>query len=296
MTGREIDTDGARDVRQAVTTRRLDWAGRLIGFGLGGFFDGILLHQILQWHHLLSGLDGGVFRDVRVQILADGLFHALMYVIAAIGFWLLLRARRGLGAPGAARRLVGEAAIGFGAWHVTDAVLSHWLLQIHRIRMDSDIPLAWDIGWLVVFGIGPIVLGWALRRDGGTGHPRRGGGRAAAALLALATLGAGSVAGRPPADATSVMVLFRPGLDAPGVLSAAKAVDARVTWSDPSQQLWAFELPEGASPLALWRHGALFVVGTGLSGACLSWSRPGPDSYRGVRSEVGRGRAAVSKP
>ena len=25
-----------------------------LGLGLGGFFDGIVLHQILQWHHMLS--------------------------------------------------------------------------------------------------------------------------------------------------------------------------------------------------------------------------------------------------
>ena len=29
-------------------------AATLIGVGLGGFIDGILLHQILQWHNMLS--------------------------------------------------------------------------------------------------------------------------------------------------------------------------------------------------------------------------------------------------
>lgn len=47
-------------------------AGWLLGFALGGFFDGILLHQVLQWHHLLSALQGGPFDDLRVQLLADG--------------------------------------------------------------------------------------------------------------------------------------------------------------------------------------------------------------------------------
>jgi uncharacterized membrane protein len=28
----------------------------MLGFAFGGFFDGILLHQVLQWHHLLSGI------------------------------------------------------------------------------------------------------------------------------------------------------------------------------------------------------------------------------------------------
>ncbi|WP_272547883.1 DUF2243 domain-containing protein [Acidovorax sp. NCPPB 3576] len=30
----------------------MDWPGYLLGFSLGVFFDGIVLHQILQWHHL----------------------------------------------------------------------------------------------------------------------------------------------------------------------------------------------------------------------------------------------------
>ncbi|PZN29727.1 MAG: DUF2243 domain-containing protein, partial [Proteobacteria bacterium] len=65
------------------------WAGYLLGFALGGFFDGILLHQILQWHHLLLGVDAEPLQDIRVQILADGLFHLLMYGIALVGLWAL---------------------------------------------------------------------------------------------------------------------------------------------------------------------------------------------------------------
>jgi uncharacterized membrane protein len=29
--------------------------GLLLGAGLGGFFDGILFHQLLQWHNMVSG-------------------------------------------------------------------------------------------------------------------------------------------------------------------------------------------------------------------------------------------------
>ncbi len=29
-------------------------AGLFLGLGLGGFVDGIALHQIVQWHHMLS--------------------------------------------------------------------------------------------------------------------------------------------------------------------------------------------------------------------------------------------------
>src|SRR5687767_15168137 len=32
-------------------------AGVLLGLGLGGFFDGIVLHQLLQWHHMVSNVE-----------------------------------------------------------------------------------------------------------------------------------------------------------------------------------------------------------------------------------------------
>src|SRR5919112_322861 len=73
-----------------TASRRQSWTGYVLGFALGGFFDGILLHQILQWHHLLSAIDGG---DIRFQVAADGYFHALMYGVAAVGLWLLWASR-----------------------------------------------------------------------------------------------------------------------------------------------------------------------------------------------------------
>jgi uncharacterized membrane protein len=31
--------------------------GLLFGLGLGGFVDGIVLHEILQWHHMITGAE-----------------------------------------------------------------------------------------------------------------------------------------------------------------------------------------------------------------------------------------------
>jgi uncharacterized membrane protein len=31
--------------------------GVWLGIGLGGFVDGIVLHQILQWHHMLTSAE-----------------------------------------------------------------------------------------------------------------------------------------------------------------------------------------------------------------------------------------------
>ncbi len=156
--------------------------GILLGLSLGGFFDGILLHQILQWHHLLSLVADPA--DIRFQVLWDGYFHALMYVIAAAGLaGLWLTQRRGAMSGG--RGITGALLVGFGLWHVADALLSHWLLGLHRIKLDSDHPLLWDIGWLVVFGMAPMIAGLRLLR----GDARRPGAGMRPRFLAAITVG-----------------------------------------------------------------------------------------------------------
>ncbi|MEQ3626201.1 MAG: DUF2243 domain-containing protein [Celeribacter sp.] len=110
----------------------------LLGVALGGFFDGILLHQILQWHHLLSLIPA--VTDLRVQVLWDGYFHLLMYVLDMVGLWGLWWAGRRQEEI-AGRSLLAALTAGFGIWRMLDGVLSHWLLGIHRINIDSEAPL-----------------------------------------------------------------------------------------------------------------------------------------------------------
>src|SRR3954451_4435827 len=71
-------------------------AGILFGLGLGGFFDGIVLHQILQWHHMLTsaGFPPDSVRNLKVNTFWDGLFHASTYVFVAAGLAVLWRAAR----------------------------------------------------------------------------------------------------------------------------------------------------------------------------------------------------------
>ncbi|OYD84702.1 DUF2243 domain-containing protein [Azospirillum brasilense] len=266
-------SDTANPPSPARATAGFPWAGYLLGFALGGFFDGILLHQVLQWHHLLSAVESSAVQDIRVQILADGLFHAAMYLVAAGGLWALWRSRRRFAEPGADRLLFANALIGFGVWHILDGVLSHWILGIHRIRMDSATPLLWDLLWFVVFGVAVVAVGWRLRRGGGAGGGGAGGGRAAPVALTLAVLISGPVAALPPPGVTTVMVLFKPGTTVPDVFAAVAAVDGRTVWQDPSGQFWAIDLGEKGNPRALYRHGALLVSNTLLPTGCLDWFR-----------------------
>jgi uncharacterized membrane protein len=253
-------------------SRRFHWSGFILGFGLSGFFDGILLHQVLQWHHLLLGVEGEAYRDIRVQILADGLFHILMYLVTAIGLYLLWQVRREFTEDSAGRKLFANVLIGFGVWNFVDVISAHWVLGIHRVRMvDTDNPLLWDFIWLAAFGAVPLLIGLWLRRDRPASGIRRG--HLAASLLAITVVGSGIWAAMPPRDVSQVMVWFGPNASSQHVMLAAAAVDARILWADRSGQLWAFALPDPSLSSRLYRQGAWFVGNSILSAGCLSWSR-----------------------
>ncbi|MGF6227597.1 hypothetical protein QFZ27_001552 [Inquilinus ginsengisoli] len=204
-----------------------------------------------------------------MQVLWDGYFHALMYVIAAVALWGLWRARRTIAND---RPLTGAVLIGFSLWHVVDGILSHWVLGIHRIRIDSASPLAWDLLWFAVFGLLPLALGWlALRR--GVGGPMRPGGSVVGLLLLAGLTGAAGAWGlRSSAGQPFTTVVFRPGLGPQQVLGALDVADARLVWSDPAMGV----VVVAVAPQRRWsfyRHGALVVSGSGLPAGCIAWSR-----------------------
>lgn len=250
-------------------SNHFEWAGLALGFGIGGFFDGILLHQVLQWHHLLSSVEQARL-DIRVLIMTDGLFHVLMYIITGFGLWLLWRARTEFASPGSDRRLFATALIGFGAWHILDGILSHWVLGIHRIRMDVENPLFWDVLWFGVFGIVPAAIGWMMRRSGANG---RGRVMSSPIALVLTTVVAGPLAAVPPPDQTQVVVLFRPDISEREALTAIIALNGKIMGSDASGQVWAVDMAQGGNPVELYRHGAILVSKSLLPLGCFNWTR-----------------------
>ncbi|MER9698819.1 DUF2243 domain-containing protein [Mesorhizobium sp. M0146] len=238
----------------------------LLGFALGGFFDGIVLHQILQWHHLLSGVADPVGSDLRFQIMADGLFHLFMYVLAVAGTVLLVAARAAGARPGTTTEILRLAFAGFGVWHVVDAVVFHWLLGLHRIKMNSDLPLAWDIAWLVIFGIVPLVLVLVLPNRGG---PARGASAALTSIVLLAGLAAG--AGPFFNGAANSIIVFRAGMEPAAMMRAVEVADAHLKWVDASGT-WAVDRVSWRGLVALHARGALVVSTTPVIAGCLAWT------------------------
>lgn len=150
-------------------------AGLLLGVGLGGFLDGIVLHQVLQWHHLVSDLPSyppTTVTGLEANTLADGLFHVATWLSVLAGSFATLTAwRAGRLAPSWAFH-VGLLLAGWGVFNVVDGLVAHGLLGIHHVRDDLGGPLAWDLGFLAL-GVALAVGGWALHRRGEAAMERR---------------------------------------------------------------------------------------------------------------------------
>ena len=139
----------------------------ILGLGLGGFIDGIVLHQILQWHHMLTGDGGGEPMDtvagLEANTLVDGFFHLATWILVAAATVLLLRAwRRGEFAP-PWRVHFGLMLAGWGVFNLVEGLIDHQLLGIHHVRDDLGAPLGWDLAFLA-FGALLVLAGTLLAR------------------------------------------------------------------------------------------------------------------------------------
>src|SRR5215212_9045114 len=155
---------------QNRTQRRLMAGGIWLGLGLGGFFDGVVFHQILQWHHMLTsaGYPPTSVANLSLNTLADGLFHAATYLFTLIGLVVLWRASTRSDITWSARVLIGAMLIGWGIFNLVEGLIDHQLLGIHHVR--DDLPpgltkLSWDLGFLAWGGL-MLIIGWRLARMG----------------------------------------------------------------------------------------------------------------------------------
>ena len=152
-------------------------AGVLFGLGLGGFFDGIVLHQILQWHHVVSSTyRPDTVANLKLNTLWDGIFHASTYVFVIAGLLTLWRAAHGTHLWWSGRMLAGSVLIGFGAFNLVEGTVNHQLLGIHHVNemVARAQWVYWDLGFLV-WGAAMLVGGWALLKIGRRESPGEAG-------------------------------------------------------------------------------------------------------------------------
>lgn len=140
--------------------------GLMFGIGLGGFVDGIVLHQILQWHHMVSAeRSPATVAGLEVNTLADGFFHAATWLIVVgasivtIALW-----RQGRLAPSWTFH-VGGLLAGWGLFNLAEGLVDHQVLGVHHVRDDLGGPLGWDLAFLAS-GAVLAAVGWLLMRRG----------------------------------------------------------------------------------------------------------------------------------
>jgi uncharacterized membrane protein len=139
-----------------------------MGLGLGGLIDGIALHQIFQWHHMLTDTahhPSTTVAGLEDNTLADGLFHLATWCFIVTAMLLMVRAwqRRELAPPWHLH--FGMLLAGWGAFDVVEGLVDHQLLGIHHVRDDLGGPLGWDLAFLG-FGMLLVIAGVALARRG----------------------------------------------------------------------------------------------------------------------------------
>lgn len=144
-------------------------AGILFGLGLGGFFDGIVLHQLLQWHHMLTsaGYPPDTVPNLEVNTLWDGIFHASSYIFVVVGLIILWKRAHQVHIRWSNKLLIGTLLLGFGIFNVVEGTIDHHLLGIHHVN--ETVPpeqwIYWDLGFLA-WGAAMLIGGWVLLRTG----------------------------------------------------------------------------------------------------------------------------------
>ncbi len=154
--------------------------GIVLGIGLGGFLDGIVLHQVLQWHHLLSSTDSDnagiryypvdTVEGLRMNTLWDGAFHVVTWLSVLAGLALLQS--RMTSTPARTWRsgsLWGWILVGWGGFNLVEGLLDHHLLGIHHVRGGPH-QLWWDLGFLAL-GAALVAAGLLVQRRAGADVP-----------------------------------------------------------------------------------------------------------------------------
>ena len=152
----------AQAQQKPLNYRPLILAGLVLGLGQGGFFDGIVFHQLLQWHHMFSSIETDMtIAGMELNTLGDGLFHLFDWLLTLVGIFLLWRAGQQAKNAWSGRVFLGAIWLGAGLFNVVEGIIDHHLLGIHHLKPGSH-QFLWDLGFLgsgaLLMGIGALLI------------------------------------------------------------------------------------------------------------------------------------------
>jgi uncharacterized membrane protein len=140
-------------------SRPLVTAGTVLGIGLGGFADGILFHQLLQLHNMLTGwIPKTTIPNIEINMFWDGLFHAITWTTTVIGVAMLFKAGERPDVPWSRSILAGAMLFGWGLFNLVEGVIDHHILGVHHVYENAGLSM-WD--WMfTASGAVFIAIGW----------------------------------------------------------------------------------------------------------------------------------------
>jgi uncharacterized membrane protein len=118
----------------------LFWPGVLVGIGIAGTLDEVVLHQLLAWHHFYDR------STPTAGLVSDGLFHIFSTVVLVIGIVQLVERRRT--SPDPPRLALAGILLGAGGFNLYDGIIQHKLLRLHQVREGVPDNLPYDLTFL----------------------------------------------------------------------------------------------------------------------------------------------------
>lgn len=165
--------------RFVAKARLLVASALLLGAGLGAFLDGIVLHQVLQWHAMLSSVVPPTdLVASKVNMFWDGVFHLFSWLATVVAVVLALREAPYYERALRQRVLLGGALAGWGYFNVVEGIIDHQVFGLHHVHPGTN-ELAWDLGFLI-FGALLVVVGGAVAWPAIGRHSTRAAQRAPA--------------------------------------------------------------------------------------------------------------------
>lgn len=144
----------------------LTTAAMIVGIGVGGFIDGIVLHQILQWHEMLSNkIPATNYVGKSVNMFWDGIFHFFTLIVTFTGIILLWKLLHRKNVNRSGYLLSGGLLTGWGAFNIIEGIIDHQVLKLHNVRELTTDPQVYNLAFLG-FSIVLLLLGYLLAKNG----------------------------------------------------------------------------------------------------------------------------------
>jgi uncharacterized membrane protein len=118
-------------------------AGVLLGIGLAGLLDVIVLRHVLQWHGSLTAATSAAHGNAAARLFWDGVYELAACSFVAAGIALLWVNARDAHVRWPPALLAASLATGAGIYLLAEGIVAHGLLALHHVNDTVAASSAW---------------------------------------------------------------------------------------------------------------------------------------------------------